>query len=88
MIYIIYFPYWPIWTLLELAKFTACQQTFYDKNFIFIRFWPEFAIFSIVSHDVACEKHFYGGVYEKHFYRHVAGPAFLRWKALCWDQIT
>ena len=29
MIYITYLPYWSIWTLLELAKFTACQQTLY-----------------------------------------------------------
>ena len=37
------------------------------KSFIFIGLWPEFAIFSIVSHGGACEKHFYDGVYSKHF---------------------
>ena len=30
VIYINYWPYWAIWTLLELAKFTSWQQTFYD----------------------------------------------------------
>ena len=30
MIYIVYLSYWLISTILKLAKFMACQQTFYD----------------------------------------------------------